>query len=319
MSSKSNDYGRAFEYITIMCLNEAINQVRPTTLQYNSSFYAVKEAWERTDFSTQKSMEHSARAICRAIFDVEPMIAEDDGDKLVIKIQPDQKGEAGDVRDIVLIRQNACWEIGLSLKHNNFAVKHSRLAKNLDFGKKWFGIPCSQEYWEEIAPIFKKLEEMKNSRLNWKSIPNKENDIYLPLLQAFCKEVKRCYRLAPDLPKRLVSYLLGEFDFYKMVSEDSKEQVHICVYNLKGTLNRSSGKAKPKRILGKSKLPERIIELEIKPNSNTTVDLTLDEGWAFSFRIHNASSKVETSLKFDIKTVGIPTTVANIMYSWEFA
>ncbi len=70
-----------------------------------------------------------------------------------MSIQPDKAGGEGDVRDILIRRKDKSWEVGLSIKHNNFAVKHSRLAKTLDFGDKWFGIRCSDAYWEEVKPI----------------------------------------------------------------------------------------------------------------------------------------------------------------------
>ena len=42
----------------------------------------------------------------------------------------------------------------------------------------------------------------------------------------------------------------------------------------------------------------------------------MDEGWQFSFRIHNASTKVEPSLKFDVQIVGMPTTIISINCMW---
>lgn len=85
---------------------------------------------------------------------MEPMIVEKSDDLLKLKIQTDNEGKDGDVRDIVISRKDVQWEIGLSIKHNHFAVKHSRLAKSLDFGQKWFGIACSDTYWNDIKPIF---------------------------------------------------------------------------------------------------------------------------------------------------------------------
>lgn len=63
-------------------------------------------------------------------------------------------------------------------------------------------------------------------------------------------------------------------------------------------------------------LPTRIVNLEFKPNSMNTVELYTDGGWQFSSRIHNASTKVETGLKFDIHIVGMPTTIITINCSW---
>ncbi len=61
------------------------------------------------------------------ILDLEPLILDDGEDDLELKIQSDDKGKEGDVRDILIIRRGIEWEIGLSVKHNHFAVKHSRL------------------------------------------------------------------------------------------------------------------------------------------------------------------------------------------------
>lgn len=75
------------------------------------------------------------------------------------------------------------------------------------------------------------------------------------------------------------------------------------------TLNHSV-KNKPKRIIPLSKLPTRMIYFDFKPKSLNTLELILNEGWSFSLRIHNASSRVEPSLKFDIKLLSIPVSVA---------
>ena len=153
MSNQSNDKGRAYEYICLQTLYSEINHIRPAEIIENSSFHAAYRAWETIDINTQDTLVTSANAAVATLFDMEPMILEDDGDCLELFIQPDTKGEIGDVRDIIILRRDIRWEIGLSIKHNHFAVKHSRLASQLDFGDRWFGIPCSGRYWDDIAPI----------------------------------------------------------------------------------------------------------------------------------------------------------------------
>ena len=61
----------------------------------------------------------------------------------------------------------------------------------------------------------------------------------------------------------------------------------------------------------------RIVSLEYKPDSKNTLELYLDGGWQFCFRIHNASTKVESSLKFDIQIIGMPTTIISIDCRWK--
>lgn len=62
----------------------------------------------------------------------------------------------------------------------------------------------------------------------------------------------------------------------------------------------------PKARVPKLKLPNRLIDIVYQEDSTTTLLVTLNEGWQISFRIHNASSRVEPSLKFDINLVSAP-------------
>lgn len=317
MSSKSNDQGRAYEYICLLTLNEEINKKRKAEIEYNSAYQAAEHAWNLVDEAFQSILAQSAKAAVETIFDMEPMIIEESNDILKLKIQIDAKGEEGDVRDIVISRLDVKWEIGLSIKHNHFAVKHSRLGGRLDFGDRWFGIPCSQEYWNDIKPIFEYLTEQKSQGKKWSELPAKENDIYIPLLNAFKNEILRSNNQNATVPKKMVEYLLGEFDFYKIISIDSRKITQIQTYNLHGTLNQASRTIKPKIEVPVACLPARIVSLDFKPASNNTVELYMDGGWQFSFRIHNASTMVEPSLKFDIQIIGMPTAIISINCSWK--
>ncbi len=317
MSEQSNNQGRAYEYICLTTLCNEIGKLRNVEIEQNSAYNAAFHAWSLVNPLFQNILTESAKSAVATIFDMEPMIIEPSDDLLKLKIQTDNKGKDGDVRDIVISRKDVQWEIGLSLKHNHFAVKHSRLAKSLDFGEKWFGIPCSEKYWTDIKPIFDYLKTQKDSKRNWSELPYKDKDVYIPLLQAFIDEIMRSNESNAEVPKRMVEYLLGEFDFYKVISIDSRRVTQIQTYNLHGKLNQTSRIAKPKIEVPIAYLPTRIVSLEFKPNSTNTVELYMDGGWQFSFRIHNASTKVETSLKFDIQIVGMPTTIISINCKWN--
>ena len=82
-------------------------------------------------------------------------------------------------------------------------------------------------------------------------------------------------------------------------------------------MNRQGKKRKRSVKLSTSILPTRIVSLEYKPDSKNTLELYLDGSWQFSFRILNAPTKVESSLKFDIQIIGMPTTIISIDCSWE--
>ena len=305
MSKKSNDQGRAYEFAYLNTLNEEISKYRVSKIEKNSSYKAAEKAWNTLEESEKDMYKVSALAGTNAILELEPLILDDGDDELELKIQTDDKGKDGDVRDVLIIRKGIEWEIGLSVKHNHFAVKHSRLSKGLDFGEKWYGIKCSDKYWEDIKPIFDYLEYEKAKGSKWRDLPSKEDDIYLPLLNAFKDEIDRQNNVyGKDIPKLMVEYLLGEFDFYKVIGIDSKQMTQVQSYNLRGTLNKEGIKRKRSVKLPIASLPTRIVSLEFRPGSKNTLELYLDRGWQFSFRIHNAATKVETSLKFDIQIIG---------------
>ena len=318
MSKKSNNQGRAYEFAYLNTLHEEISKYRVSKIEKNSSYKAAEKAWNTLEESEKDMYKVSALAGTHAILELEPLILDDGDDELELKIQTDDKGKDGDVRDVLIIRKGIEWEIGLSVKHNHFAVKHSRLSKGLDFGEKWYGIKCSDKYWEDIKPIFDYLEDKKAKGSKWRDLPSKEDDVYLPLLNAFKDEIDRQNNFyGKDMPKLMVEYLLGEFDFYKVIGIDNKKITQIQSYNLRGTLNRQGKKRKRSVELPISTLPTRIVSLEYKPGSKNTLELYLDGGWQFSFRIHNASTKVESSLKFDIQIIGMPTTIISIDCRWK--
>jgi hypothetical protein len=203
-------------------------------------------------------------------------------------------------------------EIGISAKNNHRAVKHSRLSQKIDFGEKWLGLSCSQIYFEEIRNVFDYLNDLKNQDKNtrWTSIPDMHKKIYVPLLNAFKSELERLDKENPGIvPKKLVEYLIGNKDFYKVIKGNNK--VEIQAYNLHGTLNLPFENIKPKAKIQKLKLPTRLIEIVYDNDSDTTLIVSLNEGWQISFRIHNASSRVEPSLKFDINLISAPHTLFN--------
>ncbi|MEG2634152.1 MAG: HaeIII family restriction endonuclease, partial [Oscillospiraceae bacterium] len=288
MSRQSNDQGRAYEFICLLTLEDEISKFRPAIIENNSSFYAAQRAWNSVTEALQNHLTKAAAAAVQTIFDLEPLMVEAGDDELELFIQPDAEGEQGDVRDILIVRRGIQWEVGLSIKHNHFAVKHSRLSRALDFGKHWYGVPCSATYWENVKPIFLYLSEETRRSATWRALPAKEDDVYIPLLTAFVNEVKRANAANKNVPRKMVEYLLGEYDFYKVISIDSRMMTQILSFNLRGTLNQAGRSGRPKISVPVANLPTRIVSLDFKPNSHTTVELYMDGGWQFSFRIHNA-------------------------------
>ncbi|GAA7371856.1 hypothetical protein HpCK88_13920 [Helicobacter pylori] len=311
MSDKSNNQGRAYEYAWCLALEQKLSVFKKVIVDKQSGFNACYRAYESLEKSLQDRYLESAKQGVLLLLDCEPLLSEVIGssqNEITLSLQKDKLGEIGDVRDILIYFDR--FYIGLSIKHNHEALKHSRLSKDLDFGEKWLGVGVSQNYKDTIKPLFERLENAKKEGMLWRDFPNKEQEIYAPLLQAFKKEILRIDENKKNkVPQKMVEYLLGKYDFYKAILLEREQKTKLEAYHFNNTLNRSV-KNKPKRIIPLSKLPTRMIYFDFKPKSFNTLELVLDEGWSFSLRIHNASSRVEPSLKFDIKLLSKPESVA---------
>ncbi len=58
-------------------------------------------------------------------------------------------------------------------------------------------------------------------------------------------------------------------------------------------------------------MPTKIDNIDMKPNSKTTVLINFNCGWSLSMRIHNAESKLTSSVKFAVQLTGHPPNLTN--------
>lgn len=283
-----NKSGDAWEYGLAKQFSELLR--RPLRIKNGGA--KTKDAYESLTTDQRRRIDEGANesVLFLRAFD------ERFDDVVDISIQADSAGIQGDVRDILLHFEHGD-PIGISAKHRNSAVKHSRLSSTIDFGELWYDRPCSDNYWRQVRPLFSNLEERGG---RWQDIDDKHTRYYLPILRAFVDEV-RTYAVASTM----LSYLIGRQDFYKVVKVNG--YISIQSFNLNGTLK--WGTQLP--------MPDRILEFLLKSKSNTTALLAMNNGWQLSFRIHNARSMVEPSLKFDIQLIGHPAALATNMIRYR--
>ena len=79
--------------------------------------------------------------------------------------------------------------IGFCINRNFEIIKHSRLSLGIDFCKEWFDVNCSDNYLARVTPIFDRLRKESQKGTKWAEIENKEDSVYVPLLQAFIDEI----------------------------------------------------------------------------------------------------------------------------------
>ena len=302
--------GKSFEYALLTQFDEKLRDKTNLEVIKNPAFDVAKSCFDSVSPTEQSEYLLSASFAVNFLMDIEPRLSNDIGkeDILQLEILSDHHGKSGDVRDVLAIRLLQKWEIGVSAKNNHVAVKHSRLSSSIDFGDKWLGIKVSDDYFNTIRPIFSSLEKIRKesgATKKWSELGDYHSEIYVPILKAFIKELKSLYKKNPKkVASNLVGYLVGNKDFYKVIK--GKNSVEIHAYNLNGTLNLPFDSILPKYETPRVPLPTEIVDIDFKLDSNTTAIVTMNNDWVLSFRIHNASSRVESSLKFDINLLNSP-------------
>jgi len=313
--------GKAFEYACLISLNTALSSDQDILIENTPQLETARKYYEEANEELREKLIRAANAATCVVVRLEPQLEYPDKNiPLYLSIQSDAKGQLGDVRDVLCIRKQNDWQIGLSCKHNHRAVKHSRLSATIDFGADWFGTPCSREYFSIVIPIFDSLRVMKdssNSTALWSGIKDKNKHYYIPILQAFINELKRLDNTNPGIiPERLIRYLIGKNDFYKVITDSTKKTTRVEAININGSLNRPSKGKRSIVNITRLKLPTRFHSVDFKHSSGTTIEVVCDEGWSISMRIHSASSRVEPSLKFDVNLVSLPNTIYAQVEPW---
>jgi hypothetical protein len=288
--------------------------LQEVTIAQSAQFDSARAYFLSLADDKKYQLDQAATAAARVIVRLEPLLKDSDNNTpLLLSLQGDAKGKVGDVRDVLCMRELTGWQIGLSCKHNNNAVKHSRLSSTIDFGKEWLGVPCSIDYFDAVTPIFEELDSLRKESSGtaaWSDIEDKGKRFYVPILSAFVAELQRLDSACPNtIPTELFGYFLGRTDFYKVIAEDARRVTHVEGINLHGTLNSSSRVQKAIAKVKQLHLPTRFYHVGFKEKSQTTIDVACDNGWQISMRLHNAKACIEPSLKFDIELVSLPKDV----------
>lgn len=289
--------GKSFEWSVAKALSTKLGV--PVLADVNSR--SAKSKYEATDGELRSRQDSASGLAIEHI--VQKELSKLTGQRLShVLIAPDRTGQGGDVRDI--IARSDVDVLGISCKNNHKAFKHSRLSPSIDFVDKWGLSPngVSQEYIDETSKIFSYLDSLRkssNGRAKWNEIDNKRELVYDPILSAFERELIRVIESGNQtesiLSKSLVQYIVGGIDFYKVIC--GRSLVEILGFNFHHSL-----------AVQHSTFPTEIHSIERDSRSVSTTILRFREGHTFSFRLHNASTLVEPSLKFDIQALSLPSS-----------
>jgi len=304
--SSQKENGMAFEW----AMGCSLSRQTGAPIIENAYSYIPKNAFQNGITDTRRaSFVRAAEVSIKHILEKEEVSYSEKFDGNV-SFNTDAAGQKGDVRDVLLKVGDRI--IGVSCKSNHEALKHSRLSGVLDFVKSW-GLDqngCSQVYWDSVRPLFNELKDIRkdsDSSALWSTLEHKAERFYWPLLDAWADEIKRLCSISDEksafVCKEMISYLIGRNDFYKVICHGT-HTVHIQAYNFNGTL-----------ATRKTKYPSSINAINKKNGGIFSKTIVFNHGYSINFRIHNASRRVEPSLKFDITAMGLPV---NEVYQQTF-
>jgi hypothetical protein len=292
-NSPQVDNGRAFEFAVAKALSETLEVEileSPSSINAQQSYKMISEKLRnRFDSASIKVTQHL----------IEKEITLIKKKPRAIWLPSDSVGQKGDVRDVIIGTENG--EIGISCKTNHDAFKHSRLSGKADFVKSW-GLDvngCSDQYWTDVRPVFDELSKIRKASKAtalWRFEPDVPDRFYWPVLNAFEREINRLNDKTDSefsIASSLVTYIIGIKDFYKVTVRP--DVVELQGFNLGGTLS-----------VTKTRLPNQIIGIDKLNGGQYSKTIRFNRGFTFNFRIHNASSRIESSLKFDVTAVSLP-------------
>jgi len=295
ISTSQVDNGKAFEFAIAQALSKELD----IPVAESPAYENTKSSYEKVAAQLQERFPMAASLAIHRILERESKNLSSMHPQSVW-VAGDSLGQKGDVRDVVIKCKEA--EIGISCKTNHDAFKHSRLSGKADFVKTWGLDPagCSPEYWAAVKPLFAELTQIRKdsgAKALWSDQKDVPERFYWKVLDAFEAEILRLTAAdaprASEVSKNLISYIIGNHDFYKVISRP--DQVEIQGFNLNGTL-----------AVSKTRYPEHVIGIDRLNGGQYSKTVRFNRGFTFNFRIHSASSRVESSLKFDVKAISLP-------------
>lgn len=260
---------------------------------------AVMEEWEKSE--DKELSLRQARPAMKRILSREPYVFETDGEPLMIRVNDEErKLHVDSFGEILLERADKNWRISFSIKSDAEVLSSMPVAdrdsskegeKEVvyneidDFGDRIFGVPCSNEYFDDVNAILEKITD--HDREAWRRHLSDENFVYdrmiTPMLKAMGDEITRICADHPETPQRLIDYFYGKYDYYFISPIDELKLTRIGAVNARKGLGRIPDNDNhytacvdfPKKLLDVRFATGKLGEI-----SNDTLQLSFDRGWS---------------------------------------
>ena len=159
-----------------------------------------------------------------------------------------------------------------------------------DFGDRIFGVPCSNEYFDDVNEILMQIQPF--DRATWSDRLSDEDFAYdkviTPMLKAIAAEMPRIFRFHPEAPRKLIEYFYGKIDYYFINPIEQLSVTRIGCVNAHGGLGRMPDNDNLQ--VPQVRFPTELLDTRFSTGkygeiSRDTIQFIFDRGWMICFKI----------------------------------
>lgn len=278
----------------------------PYEFRKDEEFRFFRDLWDNTDQQERDNVYRQVLPAVRRIASKEPYIFETSGDPLVVRFNfLTRELEKDSFGEMMLERPDIDWRISLSLKSSARVItalpvadRKSTDGDNVinsfneidDFGLRIFGVPCSNDYFQDMNNILLTFEPYSTE--DWKKNMHDEDFLYgkfiTPMLRAVAAEIPRICAVHPEAPEKLLNYFYGSIDYYFFNPIEELGLTRIGAVNAHGGLGRIPGTSN--YYTPRVKLPTELLDVRFATGdygeiSRDTIQLSFDGGWSVCLRL----------------------------------
>ncbi len=299
----------------------------PYVIRHDAESQYFKQLWEESDDEKDLAYKQAAPAIER-IVSHEPYIFETAGEPLCIRLNYlDRQLERDSFGEILLERADLDWRFAISVKNDakiisalpvadrELDMKKDEIKNSFngidDFGDRILGIPCSNEYFDDINEILLNIAPRDSE--NWSELVKDESFVYgsliTPMLMAIAREFPRLLKFHPEAPQKLFDYFYGKIDYYFINPIEELKLTRIGCVNARGYLGRMPNNTN--LTIPKVRFPSDLLDIRFATGqygeiSRDTLKLSFDGGWSLCITMYPVYDTYG-ELGFDVQ-VYLPVT-----------
>lgn len=278
----------------------------PYEIFEDDAYKGYKEFWANAD-DDQKSLGlRQARPAIDRIFRKEPFVFKNEGGPLVIKFNDETRKMKDSFGELLLEREALKWRIAFSIKNDARIIASTAVADrdtaeyqdhtvNVyneidDFGDRIFGVPCSNEYFQDMNAILERISS--HDKQSWAEKLTDDSYAYdnliKPMLKAIGDEIIRICKDHPEAPERLIDFFYGKIDYYYLNPIAELELTRIGAINSHKGLGRIPNNSN--HYTQPVAFPTKLLDVRFANGkygelSKDTIQISFDGGWAICITV----------------------------------